>query len=274
MYDSFSYVFTSMVILWARWHKRFTVHGSLCLCASYQLCATNWYRHRSACRKHSIRNIFSSFILSDLNRSCIISKPTAFCITRLNRSGLKSCVIICFMSVTGITDTPTYQQADKQADRKPKRLSTCCCWWSGFTASCLSLGHNCVLCVHWLCHELVKEDDCCFSYLSLIWIYAIVAELQALLCSNLSYSFSLGYRRYSLVLMKPWIQATWLSAQVTVSASFHSVFLIICWSLRATKFRHVIKMILLLLGISYVCVCASELVLHMWVYLHVLLWLC
>lgn len=30
-----------------------------------------------------------------------------------------------------------------------------------------------------------------------------------------------GYRRYLLVLMKPWIQATWLSARVTVSAFSH-----------------------------------------------------
>lgn len=38
-----------------------------------------------------------------------------------------------------------------------------------------------------------------------------------------------GYRRYLLVLMKPWIQATWLLAQVTVSAFSHLLYHACAW---------------------------------------------
>lgn len=60
---------------------------------------------------------------------------------------LLSCCCCSFMSVIGIIDTPTHQQADRQAGR----LSTCCCWWYfhlGFIAPCLSLGQSSGLCVH------------------------------------------------------------------------------------------------------------------------------
>ncbi len=71
-------------------------------------------------------------------------------------------------------------------------------------------------------------------------------------CSNLS-SLSLSdYRRYSLVLMKPWIQATWLSARVTVSASTQLFFHRFNGFQEPAECSHVVRMNLLLSGVGCV----------------------
>lgn len=109
--------------------------------------------------------------------------------------GLLSCCY-CFINVTAITDTPTYQENE---------WSTCCRWW------CFPLITLFVLGQWWLLFFSDFIIMCFFS--NLVFLLLLFP----------------GYRRYLLVLMKPWIQATWLSAQVTVSAFSHLFYHACAW---------------------------------------------
>lgn len=94
----------------------------------------------------------------------------------------------------------------------------------GFTPSSLSQhsvppGVRPPGCVHLLCHDIVSRN----RFALRVWVacISIHSTSSGLLCSDLSSSLPPGCRRYSVALMKPWIQETWLSARVTVSSSSH-----------------------------------------------------
>lgn len=110
---------------------------------------------------------------------------------------------------------------------------------------------------------------------------AILFIALALLCTNLSSSSSLSLSRLQTLFAR--FDEALNSGNMALSPShgqllFSFILTLLHWPLGATKFSRVIKMILLLSGIGCVfkvcvCVCLCQWV-RVWVYLHVLLWLC
>lgn len=101
----------------------------------------------------------------------------------------------CLINVTAITDTPTYWEP---------RWSTCC-------------------------------RQRCFPMIALFVFRAVMIVVlqwfhRHVFFHNLVFLLLFpGYRRYLLVSMKPWIQATWLLAQITVSAFSHLFYHACAW---------------------------------------------
>lgn len=103
-------------------------------------------------------------------------------------------------------DTPTYWQVDEREVHM----------FGGWSFShFLSTLHVCSL----------LQTHQCFFFLMFYSPMLFSNQYNMLPCSVLTFvssPFLLGYRQYLLALMKPWILATWLWAQVTVSTFSHS----------------------------------------------------
>lgn len=110
---------------------------------------------------------------------------------------------------------------------------------------CSPLGE----CICFVMTLSMKTVSCCVFEL---YLY-VHSTSSGLLCSDLSSSLPPGCRRYSVALMKLWIQATWLSAQVMVSSSSHlfDTFIKVCNKMCP-------RQVLVVLFEICVCVCASR----------------